>query len=364
MVFHSFVIWASLYGKAVPGAYITVNMFFVLSGFLITSLLLQEWAKHDRISFGSFYVRRVLRLIPALVFVLLCQLVFLLVTGRALRAQLQMMAWIIGYSSNWAQWSHQVTDPTALLTWGHTWTLAVEEQFYIVWPLAMTVLLSLRLRARTVLAILMTGVVASTVARMWVVSHIARPVGPHAGLALASTLERLVAVRTDLRADTLLLGAAAAVLLHTGWRPSRGMRWVGTAALAVLVWVSLFAQPDARWMYGWGFTLVDAGGAALCIAVLDRRWKPTRVFAFRVPVWLGRLSYALYLWHPPVFLAVVLEAPHLSVGTQLVLAWVIVFVGACASYYVVELPFLRLKERWSKRASGAPAPEPLTSVSA
>jgi peptidoglycan/LPS O-acetylase OafA/YrhL len=134
--------------------------------------------------------------------------------------------------------------------------------------------------------------------------------------------------------------------------------------LAALIVVSLTVQPDARWMYQWGFTLVDAAGALLCVALLDRGWGPSAVFSWRPSAWLGRMSYALYLWHPPVFVAVIVHAPKdWPVGFKLAVAWVITFAGATVSYYFVETPFLKLKGRLSSRAHG-PSSKPATSGAA
>jgi peptidoglycan/LPS O-acetylase OafA/YrhL len=118
-------------------------------------------------------------------------------------------------------------------------------------------------------------------------------------------------------------------------------------------------------MYAWGFTVVDAGVALMCVAVLDRRWLPGHLLRSPPFPWIGRLSYALYLWHPPVFVAVVTQAPEWPVGVKLVAGWAITFGFAIVSYYCVETPFLRLKGRLSSSAHGpqkaAQAAEPAAS---
>ncbi len=142
MVFHSFVLWSPLYGRAVPGAYITINMFFVLSGFLITSLLLTEHDRHGRVSFSSFYGRRALRLLPALVAMLLVFLLYVALKHRDVLGQsVAALGWISIYASNWAQRAGKMQDLYNSLSLGHTWTLAVEEQFYVIWPLIIALLL-------------------------------------------------------------------------------------------------------------------------------------------------------------------------------------------------------------------------------
>jgi peptidoglycan/LPS O-acetylase OafA/YrhL len=109
----------------------------------------------------------------------------------------------------------------------------------------------------------------------------------------------------------------------------------------------LWVRPEARWMYGWGFTLVDVGFALVCVAVLDRRWRPGAILRFPVIVWLGRISYGLYLWHPVVFMAVLHHWPHASITSRLLLGWGITLAAAWLSFTLVEQPFLRLKGRWA-----------------
>jgi peptidoglycan/LPS O-acetylase OafA/YrhL len=299
------------------------------------------------------------------VFLLAAFTLYVLAMHRALIGdELAAVGWISVYGANWAQWAGKMQNLYTSLSLGHTWTLAVEEQFYLVWPWLIVLVLRFKPRLRTLAAGLVGGVILVTLERAFLATRLSIPAGaPHA--AAAQIFERSIGIRTDLRADTLLLGALAAVLLHSGWRPGRGVRLAGTAALVVLVTVSLTVQPDARWMYQWGFTVVDAAGAVLCIAVLDRTWRVGWVFRTGPAAWLGRMSYALYLWHLPVFVAIAVDAPDLPVGIALVLAWIITFACAIASYYFVETRFLRLKGRLSERAHGAaakpgPAPQAAT----
>jgi peptidoglycan/LPS O-acetylase OafA/YrhL len=352
MLFHSFVLWGAFYGRVVPGAYVTVNMFFVLSGFLITSLLLTEHERKGKVSFGSFYQRRALRLLPALVFLLLVFTAYVMIKHRnVISEELAAVGWISIYMSNWAQWSGRMNELYTSLSLGHTWTLAVEEQFYLLWPLLIVLVLAFRKRLKVLMWLLLGGVVFVTLERAWLTSRVHIPAGTHREAA-ASLFEHQVGIRTDARADTLLLGALAAVLLHYGFRTGRSTRIAGTIAFAFLLAVWLFAQPDSRLMYAWGFTLVDIAGAVLCIAVLDEAWRLGTIFRTGPAAWLGRMSYALYLWHLPVFVAIAVDAPDLPVAVALVLAWVITFACALVSYYFIETPFLRLKGRLSAKSHG------------
>jgi peptidoglycan/LPS O-acetylase OafA/YrhL len=356
MLFHSFVLWDAMYGKVVPGAFIAVNMFFVLSGFLITSLLLTEHRRKGKVSFGGFYQRRALRLLPALALLLAVFTIYVLIKHReVIGEELAAVGWISIYSANWAQWAGKMNELYTSLSLGHTWTLSVEEQFYILWPLLIVLVLQFRSRLKVLSWILVGGVVFITLERAYFTARVSIPRGTTPEAA-ASLLEHNIGFRTDLRADTLLLGALAAVLLHAGWRTGRHTRIAGTVALVFLVAMWLFVQPDWRVMYAWGFTLVDIAGAVLCVAVLDEAWRLGTLFRTGPAAWLGRMSYALYLWHLPVFVAIKVDAPDLPVAVALILAWVITFACALVSYYLVETPFLRLKGRLSKRAYGDEAP--------
>jgi peptidoglycan/LPS O-acetylase OafA/YrhL len=356
MLFHSFVLWDAMYGRVVPGAFIAVNMFFVLSGFLITSLLLTEHERKGKVSFGSFYQRRALRLLPALAFLLLVFTAYVMIKHRnVIGEELAAVGWISIYASNWAQWAGKMNELYTSLSLGHTWTLSVEEQFYLLWPLLIVLVLLFRKRLTALMWLLAGGVVFVTLERAYFTARVHIPAGTHREAA-ASMLEHNVGFRTDLRADTLLLGALAAVILHHGWRTGRHTRIAGTIALVFLVVMWLFVQPDSRLMYAWGFTVVDIAGAVLCVAVLDEAWRLGMVFRSGPAAWLGRMSYALYLWHLPVFVALTVDAPDLPIAVALVLAWGITFACALVSYYFVETPFLRLKVRLSAKAHGDAAP--------
>src|SRR5262245_59788134 len=204
MLFHSFVLWGALYGRLVPGAYITVNMFFVLSGFLITSLLLSEHERKGKVSFGSFYQRRALRLLPALAFLLLVFTVYVMIKHRnVISEELAAVGWISIYGSNWAQSAGKMNELYTSLSLGHTWTLSVEEQFYLVWPLLIVLVLQFRSRLKVLAWILAGGVVFVTLERAFLTARVSIPPGAKPEAA-ASVLENSVGIRTDLRADTLL----------------------------------------------------------------------------------------------------------------------------------------------------------------
>ena len=255
-----------------------VTMFFVLSGFLITALLLEEHEREGRISLPAFYWRRALRLLPALIIVIVC----VGIVSRDWAAPL----WTMSYVGNWARVVGADLGPL-----NHTWSLAIEEQFYILWPVA---LIALQPGVRTLLV----------------------AAGLSAFLRIAIGDEARVFLGTDTRADALLIGCALAM---SPWRRVQG--WTAVGAMGGLVVLGLI--PSYTWL-----TLAAPLTAVLILYGLHG----SRLLSLRPLRWTGRVSYGLYLWHFPLLL---------------VLPWWLAipatFAVATASFYGVEHWFLQLK---------------------
>ena len=284
------------------GGWIGVTIFFVLSGFLITRLLLEEKDRTGSISFMGFYKRRLRRLGPALVALVVITLAVSLLFVAPQRAILQAGA-ALSYSANWIYIAAGDLGP-----YGHTWTLAIEEQFYLVWP-AIVVGLAV-LRRRYAVAILLIGVL---------VSIVARSISPEARAVMG----------TDTRADALLVGAIAALCVDRVRVPA----WAVVGAGGLLGAVMLF-EPNGFGLT-FGLTLAPPLIAVVVLGVLER---PVGLDAR----WLrgvGRISYGLYLWHfaPMLYLRPFIEPWPVRAGVLFAIA----FVLALASWHLVERPFLR-----------------------
>ncbi|MEX1007072.1 MAG: acyltransferase family protein [Acidimicrobiia bacterium] len=324
--------------KWMPGGFLGVDVFFVISGYLITSLLLGDFREFRHIQFGRFYLRRARRLLPALFLMLavvaLYALLFLPDTVSELRGQ-QIAA--IFYVENWYLIFHKVSyfvavgRPSMLR---HVWSLAVEEQFYLFWPLIFAFLLARWGKQREkLLAAVLACALASTVLMAVLYKPFTDPSRVYFG--------------SDTRASTMLIGAALAII-WTPWRLTRKTAKGAPLVLDVMsivgmvgvLWFFLNAREYNNWMYRGGFLLVALLSALLLAATVHPAARLTpKLFSVAPVVWVGVRSYGIYLWHWPVF---VLTRPHSDLPLTgiplLVLRIAIVFVLAALSYRYVEEP--------------------------
>jgi peptidoglycan/LPS O-acetylase OafA/YrhL len=315
-----------------PGGFLGVDLFFVLSGYLITSLLLVEWARRGRVDLRAFWARRARRLLPALILVLVAIGVWavLAVPGDQLTTIRADGLWTLFYGANW----HFITagqsyfaSVSAASPLRHTWSLAIEEQFYLVWPVVTLVCLRLAKGRTSLLAATCIAGTAASVTAMDLLYTSSNPNRSYYG--------------TDTRAQALLIGALLAIVLaHRAGRPiTRAVQPFGTAAAAVCVALFAVATDHASWMYPLGYLLFAVAAGVVILAVVQPAETPLRrLLSLPLVRWIGLISYGLYLWHWPVAIA-------LSPGTTRLSGWdlvgvrvVVTFTAATLSYYLVELP--------------------------
>jgi peptidoglycan/LPS O-acetylase OafA/YrhL len=316
------------------GGFIGVDVFFTLSGFLITTLLLEEWQGRGTVSLRHFYARRALRLFPAVIVLLVAYLIFALLAGGAyFETRLAGIGYGIAYVSNWAQ-AYGLAFPEQEI--GFLWTLAIEEQFYLLWPsLLLLALLVGRLSTRRLIVAILCVVVAVWVWRVALVS--AAVDGPR------------IYFGTDTRLDQLLLGAALAAWFVQRPSSARGslvLRLAGWAGVIFLSWRLFDPVYFREWYPTVGLAAIALASTAIIACVVTESSSLLNwALNMRWLCWVGALSYSLYLWHVPAIRLV--EASPLGEYTVLRIFGGILlsFILAAASYRYVEQPFLRRRKR-------------------
>ncbi len=332
---------------------VSMFVFFALSGFLITDLLVEERASTGRVSLSKFFARRALRLLPALVFFLACWLAVVLVTGghapwtttvpggagghgTPAWVALQGVVAALFYVSNWATIGHWFTGYVPL---GHLWSLAVEEQFYLLWSPVVVLLLARRSRA----------------AVGWAAALAASASCADVALRGAGGITLPLDMSTDTRAGAFLVGAALAVawLRRASWLhvvEGAASKLVVAGSLVMLAWGSwVFDHRASALVFASTWAAVSVAAGLLVVAFLGDAPGGGAVVTSAVARYVGRRSYGLYLWHYAwlTWLAGMgLAGVPLALGAS--------FVSAEASWRLVEQRALARKARFTP---APPVPE-------
>jgi peptidoglycan/LPS O-acetylase OafA/YrhL len=371
--------WNQPFYRANPvhGGFLGVDVFFVLSGFLITTLLLQEHASFGAVSLRRFYARRALRLLPAF-FVLFAIALILHLTlsrGDPNRPDALGLFGMLFYAANWVN----VYRDGALGVVSHTWSLAIEEQFYLIWPTILVVLFRKRLRLGTIAVIVTAGIIAASAWRAWYwLHHLGHrtfvdyyleltnrrvPVGAAGTLTHRTDVWNRIYFGSDTRADALLVGCLTAIVLF--WvLPRLGARarvrlsaaaGVALVGCAVIVWQAVVVM--SGWLPVWGILALELGVAVVIAGLVAAPRGPLALVLALPPLaWLGRRSYAIYLFHTLVFEYCKRSNIDLSPPVSFVFQIVVVLVVAELSHRLVEAPMLRRKRHFEP---AEPAPVPI-----
>jgi len=337
-----------------PAGFLGVDIFFVISGYLITALLLSEHARTGGIKLRRFWGRRALRLLPGLILMLAA--VSLIVPILAPDQNENLGGDVIAaltYVSNWwmifqdQPYFEAIGRPPLLQ---HLWSLAVEEQFYLLWPLALAFALRNPFRKPRRLV-------------KWILLAVAASAGAMALMYSPELDVSRVYYGTDTRLGTILLGAALAFLWSPGNRTATPTRVGGLVrdiaalgALAALGWVMATWNQFDSTLYLGGFTLV-AFLAAVVVGAASHPGALTRGLLGNLPMrWLGHRSYSIYLWHWPVFMVTRPELDTTLTGMPLLAFRMALTMSlAMASYSLVERPVRTgaLGRAWDRLKSGA-----------
>jgi peptidoglycan/LPS O-acetylase OafA/YrhL len=346
-----------------PGGFLGVDVFFVLSGFLITFLLVREHQKFGSVGLRQFYLRRALRLCPALWCLLLVFGLGTLVFGthHDLDVFRRTLPSALLYFFNWRL--AYPTLPEVPEGLRHLWSLAIEDQFYLVWPILLAGLLALRVRRRWILALVLAAAVAPAFLRPWL-----SPLRTAANFGIV--LNRLY-VGADTRADSLFAGCFVGLLAGWGLAPKTSralaaLRWAAWPAAVVVLFHFLACSMDwhtkmNQYLYfRGGFTILAVSVAVLIAALV---WSPpARMSQFlETPAlrWVGVVSYGAYLWNIPILLVLMAVHGGPIAGNRVLLTWAGSLTAGAISHYYLEAPFLRLKHRWERGRIAPAAAVPL-----
>jgi peptidoglycan/LPS O-acetylase OafA/YrhL len=351
LLYHAELTW-------LPGGFLGVEIFFVISGYLITALLLADWRQHGRVDLKGFWLRRARRLLPALYLVLVVTLAYAAVFLPGELAGLRGDAIAaFGYVTNWylvfgqESYFEAIGRPSLLK---HLWSLAVEEQFYLLWPPVLAFGLSVgaaRWRQRRVLLVALAGAAVSAL----LMATLYRPEVDPSRLYFG----------TDTRATGLLMGAALAFIWSPwsvrasggsrlrrrwGWTVPLLLDFAGLAALGGLVVFCLQLGEYQPFLYRGGLASVALASTVVIMACAHPHtrlgatllgWRPLR--------WIGLRSYGIYLWHWPVFM---ITRPQLDIAAEglplQALRLAVTVVLADLSYRYVETPIRKgaLERAW------------------
>ena len=326
--------------SGLPGGFLGVDIFFVLSGFLITDLLVARYDRTGRLDLAGFWTRRARRLLPALavMLVVVTAAATVIEPGQEASLRLALLA-AATYTSNWYQILHHVSYFAAAGQAGapppldHLWSLAIEEQFYLVWPLIVWCVIARLATRRARVACALTGAAVSALVMTIQYTPGGDPSAVYYG--------------TDTHASALLIGAALALarplraLTAIPAAHSRRLDMGGIAGLVVLAWAAGHFSGSDPGVYPVGLLLAALGAAGLVAAAAGHgviaaitSWRPLR--------WVGVRSYGIYLWHWPVIaFGTALAGP----GASSAWLWpveIAVTIGlASASWRYVEAPIMR-----------------------
>ena len=329
-----------------PGGFLGVDLFFVLSGYLISSLIIKEYRKTGSLNLYNFYIRRARRLLPAVYFMITVGLVVMVLFNEVLLRKSHLDA-IFGYiySSNWWYIFHKLDyfdSFGAQSPFKHLWSLAIEEQFYMIFPL-LFLLVNRKKKSKdgtyklnknflyVILGLILVSLIAHIL--LFDINNISR-----------------IYFGTDTRAFSLLVGVVGAILypmerLHAKVTLQQNMVYsvVSLVSIATLITVMIYTSEYNTLLYRGGFLLVAILGLIVIISSGKQHTLMSRLLSFKPVVFIGKISYSLYLWHFPVL---VLTTPVSEIGNPniifVILRVILTFILATASYVFVETPIRKL----------------------
>jgi peptidoglycan/LPS O-acetylase OafA/YrhL len=326
----------------IPGGTVSLDTFFVLSGFLITTLLLNEQARRGQVKVSNFYARRVLRLLPALYVVVLALVIFVWATHTWMHTETASIFSVLFYYANYySATATGIFSPRLASGFQHMWSLSFEEQFYLIWPWVTIFFLTVRTRLRTVVIVLL-GLI--------VLVGIHRAVSYESGVHWWALFQR-----TDTRADSILWGTLLAHLWVRRREPTRGLSIGAWIAVAFLLGCMVLTTQNGPFLYLGGFDAIDIAVAVMLLAILEGKWGGNWLFNLKPFVALGIVSYGFYLWHLPVFFAIRFFDSHWSYLLRVVVAVTVTLALTLSSWFLIERPLASWRKRLEAKRLALPS---------
>ena len=331
------VLQYSIFRTFARGGFLGVNMFFVMSGFLITSRLLQDQESGGQIDLRKFYAHRALRIFPAVAVFLVAHYFYAVkndfpLSGTAANEFAMTKATFLQYA-NYAVYKNPMTqfvDNVSL------WSLSIEGQFYIAVPILVFVLFRKNRNHYWPIGVITLGIGILAIQRGIVYND----------LGWFATY-----IRTDTRVESLIIGMLGAVLMmKTNVVKPMFLRYASFPAVIVVVVIVLYGRADGSFMWFGGMTLFDIACLVIVLALAQKAFFASSILCWKPIAWVGVISYGLYIWQIPVFRIIERHGEMLSNTERLFLAMSVTFLLSAASWYLIERPAMR--SQWAQRLAG------------
>jgi peptidoglycan/LPS O-acetylase OafA/YrhL len=331
------VLQYSFFRTFARGGFLGVNIFFVMSGFLITSRLLQDQETGGQINLRKFYAHRALRIFPAVTVFLAAHYFYAVkndfpLSGTAANEFAMTKATFLQYA-NYAVYKNPMTqfiDNVSL------WSLSIEGQFYIAVPIVVFVLFRKNRSNYLPVGIIVLSIGILAIQRGIVYND----------LGWFATY-----IRTDTRIESLIIGMLGAVLMmKTNVVKPTFLRYASFPAVIVVVVIVLYGRADGSFMWFGGMTLFDVACLVIVLALAHQAFFASRILCWKPIAWVGVISYGLYIWQIPVFRIIQRHGEKLSNIERLVLAMSATFLLSALSWYLIERPAMR--SQWGQRLAG------------
>lgn len=329
IAYHLDLPWAS-------GGFLGVGIFFILSGYLITDKLMMQWQSTNRINLKDFWTRRFRRLMPAIFFMLAVVYLWLVLFDRSRLAAFQdELASVILYFNNWWLIFHKVSyfqsfgPPSPI---GHLWSLSIEGQFYLLWPIILVILLHFIPKRRSLIFSTFIGAMASIIAMALIYQPGTDPSRVYYG--------------TDTRAFALLIGAMFAIAFPSQKLPRqipaqsrRILDFIGGVGLIGILLIILKTNEYDTYLYTGGLALFSIISAVVMIVLAHPASRVAKLMGCKPLRWIGVRSYSLYLWHYPVIILTnpAVDTGGLNIG-RIILQLALSFLLAAFSWRFIEEP--------------------------